>query len=74
MEDPPKGSKKQNNKMSDQSIIYCTEKYNDVINLIKNCMDGSKSIPTANKDTHLAPKTLKKATLDVERAASNHLT
>ena len=37
-------------------------------------MDGSKSIPTANKGIHLSLKTLKKLTTDVERAASNHLT
>ena len=37
-------------------------------------MDGSKSIPTANKDIHLSLKTLKKVTKDVERSASNHLT
>ena len=60
--------------MSDQSIIFCTEKCNDVINLIKNCMYGSKSIPTANKDINLAIKTLKKVTTYVERVASNHLT
>ena len=60
--------------MSAQSIISCTEKCNDVIHLLKNCMDGSKSIPTANKDIHIALKTLKKVPRDVERAASNHLT
>ena len=60
--------------MSAQSIISCTEKCNDVINLLKNCMDGRKSIPTANKYTHLALKTLKQVTIDMERAASNHLT
>ena len=36
-------------------------------------MDGSKIIPTANKDIHISLKTLKKLTTDVERAASNHL-
>ena len=60
--------------MSAQSIISCTEKCNDLINLLNNCMDGRKSIFTANKDIHLVIKTLKKATKDVERAASNHLT
>ena len=37
-------------------------------------MDGSKSIPTANKDIQLALKILKKVTIYVERTASNHLT
>ena len=60
--------------MSAQSIISCIEKYNDVINLLKNCMDGTKSIPTANKYINLSLKNLKKATTDVEISASNHLT
>ena len=60
--------------MSAQSIIYCTEKCKDVINLLKNCMDGRKSISTANKDIHLALKTLKKVTTYVEGSAYNHLT
>ena len=60
--------------MSAQSIISCTEKCNDVINLLNNCLDGSKSIPTANKDVHLALKKVNKVTTYVERAASNHLT
>ena len=59
--------------MSAQSILSCTEKSNDVINLLKNCMDGSKSIPTANKDIHLAIKNLKKSTTYAEIAAYNHL-
>ena len=37
-------------------------------------MDGRKYISTANKDIHIALKTLKKVTTYVERAASNHLT
>ena len=37
-------------------------------------MDGSKCIPTANKDIHIPLKTLNKVTTDMERAASNHLT
>ena len=37
-------------------------------------MDGRKNISTANKDIHIALKTLKKVTTYVERAASNHLT
>ena len=37
-------------------------------------MGGNKSIPTANKDIHLALKTLKKVITYVERTASNHLT
>ena len=36
-------------------------------------MDGSKSIPTANKNIHISLKNLKKVTTDLERAASNHL-
>ena len=60
--------------MSAQSIISCTGKCNNVINLIKNCMDGSKSIPTENKDINLALKTLNKATKYVEISASNNLT
>ena len=60
--------------MRSQSIISCTKKCNDVINLLKNFMDGSKIIPTANKDIHLSLKTLKKLTTDVERAESNHIT
>ena len=60
--------------MSDQSIISCTEKCNDVKNLLRNCMDGRKSISTANKDIHLALKTLNKVTTYAERASSNHLT
>ena len=60
--------------MSAQSIFSCTEKFNDVINLLKNCMDGSKSIPTDNKDIHFSLKTLNKVTTDVEIAASKHLT
>ena len=59
--------------MSAQSMISCTEKCNDVINLLKNCMYGRKSISTANKDIHLALKNLKKVTTDLERAAFNHL-
>ena len=74
MEDPPKVSRKKNKKMSAQSNISCTEKFNDVINLLRNCMDGSKIIPTANKDIHLSIKTLKRVIIDVERAESNHLT
>ena len=42
--------------MSAQSILSCTEKCNDVINLLTNFMDGSKSIPTANKDIHISLK------------------
>ena len=53
--------------MSAQSMISCTEKCNDVIDLLKNCMDGSKSIPTENKDIHLVIKTSKKLTTYVER-------
>ena len=60
--------------MSAQSIISCTEKCNDVINLLKNCIDGSKSIPTANKDINLALKKVNKVTTYVKRAAYNHLT
>ena len=74
MEYPPKESKKENKAMSAQSIISCTEKCNDVINLLNNFMGGSKSKPTANKDIHLALKTFNKVTTYVERAASNHLT
>ena len=40
--------------MSAQSVISCTEKCNDVINLLNNCMDGSKSIPNAKNNIHLA--------------------
>ena len=54
MEDHLKESKKEDNAMSTQSILSCTEKFNDIINLLKNCMDGSKGIPTANNDIHLA--------------------
>ena len=53
MKDPPKESKKNIKTMSAQSIITSTEKFNDIINLLKNCMDGTKSIPTANKYIHL---------------------
>ena len=60
--------------MSSQSIISCKERCIDVINLLKNIMYGSKSIPTTNKDIHIALKTLKKVTTYVEIAASNHLT
>ena len=59
--------------MSAQSIISCTEKCNEMINLLNNSMDVSKSIPTVNKDIRLAIKTLKKETTYVEREASNHL-
>ena len=48
--------------MSAQSIVFWTEKCNDVINLLKNCMDGSKSIPTTNKDIHIALKKMNKVT------------
>ena len=58
--------------MSAQSILSCTEKFNDVINLLNNCLGGRKCISTANKDIHLALKTFKKVTIDLERAASNH--
>ena len=74
IEDTPKESKKENKAMSAQSIISCTEKYNDVINLLKNSMDGIKSIPTTNKDVHISPETMKKITIDVEITASKHLT
>ena len=37
-------------------------------------MDGSKIIPTANKDIHISLKTPKKVTPDVEIVASNHIT
>ena len=57
-----------------KSILSCTEKYNDVINLLNNFMDGSKIMPTANKYIHLSLKSSKKVTTDVERASSNHLT
>ena len=60
MEYPPKESKKENKATSAKSIISCIEKCNDVINLLKNCMDGSNSIPTANKDINLSLKKLKK--------------
>ena len=60
--------------MSEQSIIFCTEKYDNVINLLNKCMYDSKSIPTSYKDIHLALKTLNKLTIDVEIAAYNHLT
>ena len=60
--------------MSAQSNLSCTEKCNYVINLLKNCIDGSKSIPTANKDIHLWLETLKKVTTDVEIAAYKYLT
>ena len=36
-------------------------------------MDGSKSIPTENRDIGISLKTLKKVNKYVERAASNHL-
>ena len=74
MEDTPKESKKENKSMIAQSMISCTEKCNDVLNLLKNSMYGSKIIPTANKDIHLALKNLKEVTKYLERAASNHLT
>ena len=60
--------------MSAESVLSDTEKCNDVINLLKNFMDGSKSIPTANKDIIILLKYFKKVTIYVERAASNHLT
>ena len=60
--------------MSAQSIISCTEKWNDVINLLKNSIYGNKCIPTANNDIHISLKTLKKVTTYVGRSASNHLT
>ena len=41
MEDSPKESKKVNKAMSAQSIISCTETFNDIINLLKNCKNGS---------------------------------
>ena len=62
MEDPPKESKKENKAMIAQSILSCTEKCNDVINSLKNCMYGSKSIPRAKKYVHLSLKTLKEVT------------
>ena len=62
MEYPPKESKKENKAMSALSIVYCTEKCNDIINSLKNGMDFSKIIPTANKDIHLELKTLKGVT------------
>ena len=74
MEYPPKESKEENKEMSARSILSCTEKCNYVINLLKNFMDGSESISTANKYIDLALKTLKKVTTYVERATSNHLT
>ena len=37
-------------------------------------MDGKKTISTSNKDIHLALKTLRKVTTDMERSASNNLT
>ena len=37
-------------------------------------MDGSKIIPTANKDIHLVLKKFKKLNTYVERSASNHIT
>ena len=55
--------------MSAQYVISCTEKYNDVINLLKNLMDDRNSISTANKYIYLSLKTSKKVTIDVERAA-----
>ena len=60
--------------MSAQSIFSCTEKCNDVINLLKLFMYGSKSIPTANKDINILLKTLNKVITYMEREASNHLT
>ena len=60
--------------MSAQSIILCTEKCNDVINLLKNSMDGRKIISTENKDIQLSLKSLKKVTTDAEISASNQLT
>ena len=51
--------------MSAQSILSCKEKCNDVINLLKNCMDGGKNISAANKDIHLSLKTLKKLITDL---------
>ena len=74
MEHPTKEIKKENKAISSQPIISCTEKCNYVINLLKNCMDGSKSIRTANKDIHLSLKSLKKVKKYVERSAYNHLT
>ena len=60
--------------MSEQSIIFCTEKCNDVINSLRFFMDGSKSIPTAYKDIHLSLKNLKKVTTDVGGEEYNQLT
>ena len=60
--------------MSDQSILYCTEKYNDVINLLNNFIDGRESISNAKEDIHISLKILRKVTTDVGRAASNHFT
>ena len=74
MEDPSKEIKKENKAISSQSIIFCTKKCNDVINLLKDFMDFIRSIPTVNKDIHLSLKTLKKVTKYVEIEASNHLT
>ena len=73
MEDPHKESKKENKAISAQSILFCTEKCNDIIILLKNSMDGSKIIPNENKVIHLSLKTLKKVTTDVEISASIHL-
>ena len=63
MEDPPKESKRENKAMIYQSIISCTEKFNDVINLLNNYMDGGKIIPTANNKNFLSLKNLKRVTI-----------
>ena len=53
-------------------LFLVQKKFNDVINLLKNFMDGSKIIPTTNKDIHLALQILKKVITDVEIATYKH--
>ena len=40
--------------MSSQSILSFIETFNDVINLLNNYVDGSKSVPTENKGIHIS--------------------
>ena len=70
---PTKKGKKENKAMSSQTMLNALDKCNDAVTLLETCMDGKKKISTSHRDIHLALKTLKKVTKDMETAASVHL-
>ena len=65
--------KKENVAISAQSILSCADRYHDAIKLVEHVVNSKRNVSTKNADIHLALKTMKKLSNEVDKAASSHM-